>query len=351
MKRLTYISRIVSDDPERDLREIERVSQRNNARDGITGVLIYAGGYFFQLIEGEDAAIDDLYARLLRDPRHTDMVLIQTELNVSERLFPTWAMEVFNLEQRTEDFVLPLRLLLKTLLDAHHLIERYTQPSVAHLIAQGINPLSIQPQRVKRIVLFGDVMGFTTLTERLGTDEVFALVNHYLDVSTAIIEKHGGEVNKFIGDSVMAYFAIDQADEALASVLDILDAVARTRAEAEPNSALRLLYTGFGLACGPVLEGNLGSVRKLDYTLVGDTVNTASRLQTMTRTLGYTILFTESLRAHMRRDWPVKALGEFDLRGKQAAVPLFTLDDTRACCLVTPELWQQSLETLLANRS
>lgn len=350
MKRLTYISRIVSADPERDLQDIERVSQRNNARDGITGVLIYMGGYFFQLIEGEDAAIDRLYEKLLRDPRHTDIVLIQTELNVTERLFPVWAMEVFNLERRTEDFILPLRLLLQTLLHSHQIIGRYTQPAVAHMLAQGLNPLDVPPRRVERVVLFGDILGFTTLTEVLGEEEVFGLVGTYLDLCTEVIESHGGEVSKFIGDSVMAYFPVERADAALESVLEILDALERMRLAAEPQNILRLLYTGFGLACGPVLEGNIGKVRKLDYTVLGDTVNVASRLQGLTRELKSQILFSEELLKRTQRPWSFVSLGEQRIRGKDTPLMVYTLDDPRACCLLTPDVWRGFLQEFLARQ-
>lgn len=350
MKRLTYISRLVSDDPERDLRAIEEVSQRNNARDSITGVLIYAGGYFFQLIEGDEAAIDALYAKLLRDPRHTDLILIQTELDVHERLFPTWAMEVFNLDRRSEDFILPLRLLLQTLIHSHQIIERYTQPAVAHMIAQGLNPLTVAPKRVERVVLFGDIMGFTTLTETLGVDEVFTLVGRYLDLCTEVIERNGGEVSKFIGDSVMAYFPVEKADAALESALEILDAVRQVREAAPPESALRLLYTGFGLACGPVLEGNVGTIRKLDYTVLGDTVNVASRLQNLTRTLRHQILLTAHIRDWTTRPWPFVELGEQQIRGKETPIAVVSLDDPRACCMVTYEVWRGYLDEFLAQR-
>ncbi len=351
MKRLAYISRLVSDAPERDLQEIERVSQRNNARDGITGVLIYIGGYFFQLIEGEDEAIDRLFDKLLRDTRHTDIVLIQTELGVTERLFPQWAMEVFNLDRREDDYILPLRLLLQTLFQSHQIIERYTQPTVAHMLARGLNPSQIKPRRIERVVLFGDILGFTTLTETLGEAEALGLVERYLDLCTEQIERHGGEVNKFIGDSLMAYFPAERLDGALESVLEILGALNQIRNNAPPDSPLRLLYTGFGLAYGPVLEGNVGTMRKLDYTLLGDTVNTASRLQTLTRDTGHQLLLSGAVRDHAQGTWTFIPLGEYTIRGKETPVEVFTVDDPRACCLIAPDAWRTALKAFLEARS
>jgi len=351
MKRLSYISRLVSEAPERDLQEIQRVSQRNNARDGITGVLLYIGGYFFQLIEGEDEAIDRLFDKLQRDARHTDIVLIQTELGVTERLFPQWAMEVFNLERREEDYLLPLRLLLQTLFQSHQIIARYTQPTVAHMLARGLNPGQIKPRRIERVVLFGDILGFTTLTEALGEAEVLGLVERYLDLCTEQIEGHGGEVNKFIGDSVMGYFPAERLDAALESVLEILKALNEMRASAPVDSPLRLLYTGFGLAYGPVLEGNVGTGRKLDYTLLGDTVNTAARLQALTREIGYQILLAAEVRDHVQQAWTFKSLGQYAIRGKETPVELFTLDDPRACCLIAPDSWRTALKTFLAAQA
>ncbi len=351
MKRLVYISRLVSDNSERDLQEIERVSQRNNARDGITGVLLFVRGYFFQLIEGPDEAIDRLYGKLLQDTRHTDIILLQTELNVETRLFPNWTMEVFNLEQRQEDFIFPLRVLLQTLFQSHQIIERYTQPSIAHMLAQGVNPLLIPPRRIERVVIFGDILGFTTLTEVLGEEEVLGLVERYFDVCTQHFEAHGGEVNKFIGDSVLACFPIERLDDALESVLEILDEVALLRkAGVLAGSSLSLLYTGFGLACGPVLEGNVGTAQKLDYTLLGDTVNTASRLQSLTRETGHQVLLTAEVRARAQRAWTFTSLGNYTIRGKETPIEVLTLEDPRACCLLAAQAWRKALQDFLQLR-
>ena len=116
----------------------------------------------------------------------------------------------------------------------------------------------------------------------------------------------------------MAYFDASDADEALQSCLDIHQELSRIRQAAPERSARRLLYSGFGLALGPVIEGTIGSSVKMDYTIIGEPVNTAARLEALTRTLNTPVLMTEAVARATRRRWDIRFVDAVDLGGDRA---------------------------------
>ena len=297
MKRMTYMSSFARPLSTDQLRALGDHAAQRNAQEGITGALLTLGSVFFQIIEGDDAAVDDLYGRVLGDDRHTDIICLRTEADVAHRLFPDWSMNVFELDYIGGDVVDPLKILLGRLGEAQNVIERYTQPAVSRIMTQGLNPLEIPLRKVDRLVLFTDMVAFTAISDRLPIKDVSELVSVYLETCSTTIARHGGEVTKFLGDGVMAYFDTDadDVDAALQSCLDIHHELGRIREGAGPLSALRLLYSGFGLALGPVIEGSMGSSVKMDYTIIGEPVNTASKLEALTRRVNTPILMTQAV--------------------------------------------------------
>lgn len=315
MKRMTYMSRFARPLSRDEIDQIGAHAVQRNAQDGITGVLLTLGSVFFQIFEGDDDPIDDLYARVLRDDRHTDVVCLQTEPDVSNRLFPDWSMNVFDLDHLGGDVVEPMKLLLDRMSEAQNIIERYTQPAVSRVMMQGLNPLEVPLRKVDRLVLFTDMVGFSAISERLPIEEVSELVSTYLEACSTNISSRDGEVTKFLGDGVMAYFAPEQADQALHSCIDTQLELKRIRDTAPDHSALRLLFSGFGLALGPVIEGSMGSSVKMDYTIIGEPVNTAARVEALTRTLDVPVLMTEAVVRATCEDWDFRAVGAFDIGG------------------------------------
>jgi class 3 adenylate cyclase len=327
MKRLTYISKAAPLLPFSEIQSIGNVSIRNNQRDEITGVLLYLNGLFFQMIEGEAEKIDKLYEKILKDERHTDILCLKTEYHLTERKFPNWAMKTINLDEYSDVFIQPIKSLLQTVTESHRILEKYTQPSLFRIINSGINPLTLEPRSVEKIIFFSDILSFSTFTEKLPVTEVVALVNCYFTICSQIIASHGGEVAKFIGDCVMASFTMAQADAALQSSLEILRELHKLRENAAILSPLRLLYTGIGLACGTVIEGNFGSTVKMDYSLLGDAVNVAARLEALTRHLPYTLALTAEVKNHCQKPWPFINLGKQQTKGKQHLVEVYALEE------------------------
>lgn len=315
IKRMTYMSRFSRQLSPDEIKQIGVYASRRNANEGVTGALLTLGTVFFQIIEGDDVAIDDLYARVLRDDRHTEIICLRTEQNITHRLFPDWTMNVFDLDDLGGDVVEPLRLLLGRMSEAQHIIERYTQPAVSRIMTQGLNPLEIPLHKVDRVVLFTDMVAFSAIGDRLKIEDVSTLVSTYLEVCSSAIAQRGGEVTKFLGDGVMAYFDADAADEALESCVAINQEFLRIRETSPEESALRLLFSGCGLALGLVIEGSMGSSVKMDYTIIGEPVNTAARLEALTRKLHTPILMTETVARATRRKWDTNYMGEFDIGG------------------------------------
>src|SRR5690606_19215006 len=156
-------------------------------------------------------------------------------------------------------------------------------------IQQGTNPLSVAPKKVERIVMFCDVVKFTNFSEMLEAEQLIHLLQRFFSICTNIVQKYGGEASKFVGDAMMAYFDGKQVIDAIDAALEILSCLQseRTDKKLDENNPLRYLYSGIGLAKGVVIEGNISTSIKIDYTVIGDTVNLASRLETQSRKYPY----------------------------------------------------------------
>ncbi len=174
-------------------------------------------------------------------------------------------------------------------------------------------------------VLFTDLRGFTALSEDLDPSEVVTILNHYLGGMTEVVQTHGGLVDKYIGDAVLAVFGLEPGTShpcqaAYAAALDMQRTLNQLN-EAGLTPGLRM---GIGIHFGTVVHGNVGSADRMSYTVLGDTVNLASRVESMTKTLGVPLVLTEQAAAHM--DLPLQDLGEHPVRGRRRPVRLFGLD-------------------------
>ncbi|WP_354698795.1 hypothetical protein DSM112329_04493 [Paraconexibacter sp. AEG42_29] len=218
--------------------------------------------------------------------------------------------------------------------DRRHLraaFARYVPPSVVdEVVAQAGDDLRLGGVRREGTVLFCDLRGFTSVAEHLEPEAVVALLNVYLSEMSAALLDHGGTIVSFMGDGIMAVFGAplvqeDHADRALRAARELLgprlDAFNAAAGTAEP---MRL---GVGVCSGPVLSGNVGSQRRVEYTAVGDTTNTAARLEQMTKAAGVPILIADSTRA-LLHDEPAAGLepvGDLEIRGRQTRLKAWTL--------------------------
>lgn len=169
------------------------------------------------------------------------------------------------------------------------LLDKNVSPEVAAQLLRDGAALGGEEREVT--ILFADLRGFTTLSEQLAPRDLLALLNRYLDRMSAEIERRGGVIDKFIGDAIMALFGApvaqsDAAVRAVAAALAMETALAALNAElaAEGRPPLAL---GIGINTARVVAGNIGSHRRLNYSVIGDGVNVAARLQSLTRTPEY----------------------------------------------------------------
>jgi adenylate cyclase len=180
-------------------------------------------------------------------------------------------------------------------------------------------------------VMFTDIRDFTAFTETTQPDRVIDLLNEYFGEMIDAIFDYGGTLVGYRGDGLLAVFGApipldDHADRALAAAREMLAARLprfnrRVREQALGNG----FEMGIGLNSGPFMSGNVGSARRLEYTVHGDTVNTASRLEEMTKTTRQSVLVADSTRqALLRPPSGLVYLGEFNVRGKQSSIRLWT---------------------------
>ena len=206
---------------------------------------------------------------------------------------------------------------------------RYLAPQVIRRIETGEVPLALGGARREATILFSDIRGFTTLSERLTPEQLVSLLNEYLTAMTTVVLDHEGVVDKYIGDAIMAFWnaPVPQADHAVRAArtaLGMRDRLETLRSEwAERN--LPDIRVGIGLNGGEVVIGNMGSEQRFDYTAIGDEVNLASRLESLTKYYGVTILISEFVRRQLGEDFFCRRLDLVTVKGKEKPVAVYEL--------------------------
>jgi class 3 adenylate cyclase len=204
----------------------------------------------------------------------------------------------------------------------------YVTPEVAeHAIAHGAE---LGGQLSAATVLFSDLRSFTALTERTEPDRLIAMLNRYFQAMSAVIVRHGGFVNKFGGDSLLAVFGSplnpidDHAGQAVVAAQEMVRALADFNVDQARRGEPAVRF-GIGVATGPVVAGNVGSEDRLEYTVIGDTVNLASRLEAMTKTAGTPVLISGTTADALGAAPALAPMGEIAVRGKAEPVAVYTL--------------------------
>jgi adenylate cyclase len=210
-------------------------------------------------------------------------------------------------------------------------LARYVSPDVADALSARTSAGFGEPAVRDVAVLFADVVGFTGMTEELPPERTFALLRSFHQRSCRVVFEHGGTLDKFLGDGFMATFGgleaqPDSASRALACAFALRDEVAAWTAKRRARGAAPVRIA-IGVHCGAVVVGNLGAAQRLEFTVVGDVVNLASRLEEATRMLGATIAVSETCLAAAGRDeWLGKFEGstEMTLRGRSTTIRIHT---------------------------
>jgi class 3 adenylate cyclase len=184
---------------------------------------------------------------------------------------------------------------------------------------------AIEPQEVEVTVLFSDIRGFSTLAERLGAREVASIVGRHLSAMAEVVAEHGGTIDKFQGDAVMAVFGApaplpDHAERALRCAIAMQARQGELNAAGWEVAGMSAMGVGIGVNTGPVIAGTVGGAGRLEYTVVGDAVNVASRLQGEAE--GGEIVASASTVAAASAV-PCEPIGSRHVKGREEAVEVF----------------------------
>lgn len=210
---------------------------------------------------------------------------------------------------------------------------RYMSAEVAdELLAAGEAELSGKDQTVS--VLFSDVRGFTKMAETLGARETVSVLNAYFTDMVDVIFEHHGILDKYIGDAIMALFGApfpkpEDPDNALAAANDMLRTLREFNVR-QRGAGLEELEIGVGLSTGDVIVGNIGSVKRMEYTVIGDAVNLASRLESANKFYGTRILLSDFTVAALKAPALLREVDLLRVKGKDRPVAVFEAVGWRA---------------------
>jgi adenylate cyclase len=218
----------------------------------------------------------------------------------------------------------------------HDLFARFVPADVVEqVVARTDDNLRLGAVERDCTVLFSDLRGFTSFSEKQPAQRVIEVVNCYLNEMTEAILESGGTLISYMGDGIMAVFGApleqpDHADRALVAATEMVGPrLERFNAWLGEQGHDHAFVMGVGINSGPVMAGNIGSEQRVEYTALGDTTNTASRLEGMTKGSGHMLFIADTTRQRMGSPEHLILVGEFEVRGRVAAVPVWTIPASR----------------------
>ncbi|MBU1992597.1 MAG: adenylate/guanylate cyclase domain-containing protein [Patescibacteria group bacterium] len=205
----------------------------------------------------------------------------------------------------------------------------YVSPEIVKELQRDPKKLKVGGENKVLTVMFTDIENFTTYSEKMTPEQITGLINEYMEYMTEIVLQNGGTLDKYEGDAIMAFFGApieqdDHAYRACKTALEMLKALPnlhqKWQAEGKP-----LLNFRAGIATGEVLVGNMGSRKRFDYTVMGDTVNLAARLEPANKEFNTRIMVNEKTARMCQGRLNFKELGEIKVKGKEDSVKVYTI--------------------------
>jgi adenylate cyclase len=213
---------------------------------------------------------------------------------------------------------------------------RFVPEAVVDEVLRSADGIRLGGVQREGTVMFSDLRGFTSFAETLEPATVIGALNRYLTAMSEAILDNGGTLVAYMGDGIMAVFGAplamdDHADRALAASRDMLDRLEGFNAWLRAEGLHEGFKMGIGLNSGQVMSGHVGSERRLEYTALGDTTNTAARLEGMTKGTPYQLYVADSTRSRLSQPpEDLVEVGEFEVRGRTATVKLWSLREQPA---------------------
>lgn len=208
-----------------------------------------------------------------------------------------------------------------------NLFSRFITPEMVDQMIETQDISSLN-KRADLSIIFSDIRGFTTLSEKMTPEGVVALLNPYLEAMSRVIYKHGGTIDKYEGDAIIAFFGEpipykDHAERAVRAAMDMRIALDDLRKQWEKEGRPSQIEMGIGINTGEVFVGLLGSAQRINYTIIGDNANLASRLQDLTKTYSWPILISESTYQRVKDEFDTEFADAVTVKGKTKAVNVY----------------------------
>ena len=226
---------------------------------------------------------------------------------------------------------------------------RYVSQQVLDsVLKSGAGGAVLAGDRRRITVLFCDIRGFSTLSEKLPPERVVEVLNEYFEHMVDVVFRNQGTLDKFIGDGMMVIFGAPEDDSyqeehALRTALEMQRELRQLSSKWE-SEGIRI-RAGIGINSGPAVVGNIGSTKRMEYTAIGDTVNLASRLESATKDLGVPILISEYTYNAVRGSFQMRQMGPVQVRGRTEPVLTYALEDPDLAPSPEPSLTEAQAET------
>jgi adenylate cyclase len=218
------------------------------------------------------------------------------------------------------------------------LFSRYVSTDVANFIWKNRDKIVISGEKKYATVLFSDIRGFTSLSESKDPGEILNILNEYFDRMASVIYKNNGNLNKFIGDGIMAIYGvplstINRKQDALNSVYTSLEMIEELRLLnkkwIQEKRITKELEIGIGIHSGELIAGNIGSTQRVEYSAIGDTVNLTSRLEGLTKEFEANIIISEETYSFIHDEFRLQYLGDTAVKGRKQTVKIYTISNDK----------------------
>nr|BAD20736.1 putative alpha subunit of photoactivated adenylyl cyclase [Eutreptia viridis] len=324
LRRLMYLSKATEPDectPE-FLAELAHVATLRNQEIGVSGFLLYSAPFFFQVIEGTDEDLDFLFGKIGLDTRHEACIVLANG-PCSGRMYGEWHMKDSHIDNITKHPA--IKTILYQIARSFSSMWAYLPKQAGNLLLLGKEPNKQPPEPMSAVVSFIYLVEFSTILANPNlTEQVADILIAFVDSCVKNVEGSGGSVAKFITGICMAYWPINRAEDALLGLQAISDDLAELRAHQPPGSALSLVYSRAGVHYGRALLCNAG-MQKSDFTLLGDCINTASRVTSLSVQLKVPLLFSFEVRCLLGDDMreELESLGMHKVKGRDKPVAVY----------------------------
>lgn len=210
------------------------------------------------------------------------------------------------------------------------MLDRYMAPQLVEYVMTNLGDLKLNGDKRELTILVSDVRNFTTMTESSDPLELIALLDEYFAAMTEIIFRHNGIVDKFIGDGILAYWGaftpqVNHAAEAAQAAVEMLDRVGELN-KAWAAQGRQRIAIGVGVNTGTVIFGNIGKGKKIEFTVIGDAVNLAARLEGLNKEFGTSIIVSEFTQQRIAGLARTRPLGGYRVKGKTVETTVFALE-------------------------